>query len=59
MNAIEFLDFILEKHHEGETPEEEAGERDPTWEREDPCPIPGWRGGDLPDGYEWIDDVDK
>ncbi len=52
MNALDFLDFILEKHHEGERPEEEEGERDPTWERED-------RIGSLSDGCEWIDDVDK
>ena len=34
MNALDFLDFILEKHHEGEVPEGEFGEKDPTWDHQ-------------------------
>ncbi len=50
MNALDFLDFILEKHHEGVLVEPE--EKDLTWEHKD------WFRG-LPDGCEWIEDVDK
>lgn len=52
MNAMEFLDFILDKHHEGWDFDGEHGEKVPCWEHEDGI-------GHLPDGCEWIDDVDK
>ena len=52
MNIKEALDNILEEHHDGWFPEEEKGERDPTWEKEEPT-------FHLGDGYEWNDAVDK
>ena len=50
MNAKDFLNMILDKHHGGHLPEEE-GERDPLWEKD--------RIEPLSNGCEWIDDVDK
>lgn len=52
MNVNEFLNMILDEHHGGWFPEEEAGERDPTWEKEEQVPH-------LGDGCEWNDAVNK
>ncbi len=51
MDAREFLNFILDKHHGGYLPREDEE-------------IAGYSGKDEPiprlsDGCEWIDDVDK
>ena len=51
MNANNFLNMILDKHHGGWLPEEDEE-------------IVGYSGKDEPihrlsDGCEWIDDVDK
>ena len=50
MNATDFLDMILDKHHGGYLPEEES-ERDPLWEKD--------RIESLSNGYAWTDDIDK
>ncbi len=51
MNAEDFLNMILDKHHGGWFPEENEEIGDYTGKDE---PIPR-----LGDGCEWIDDVDK
>lgn len=51
MNALDFLDFILEKHHEGEPPEKECVEINPLWDDADFVP--------FCDGCELICVVDK
>ena len=50
MNATDFLDMILDKHHGGYIPVDD-GERDPLWERD--------RIEPLGNGCAWIDDIDK
>jgi len=52
MNALDFLDFILTKHHEGEILEEPE-EKDPTWDHQDADFIP------FRDGCELSSVVDK
>ncbi len=50
MNALDFLDFILEKHHEGML--EEPKEKDPTWEPKEKFISTG-------NGFERVEDIDK
>ena len=50
MNATDFLDMILDKHHEGYLPEEDEELRGYSGEDEPLC---------LPKGCQWIEDIDK